>query len=614
MPPVAPPDGNANHDWLRIGVNLFPLSLGGGGARQYVLELLPWLLRLSPHRLVLFHGPQGQPSVAQLLRRLHPAQRNRVRTVSVENQEEIYRHATAFDFYFCPLNCLVPDLLDRPTLVTLHDVQERFFPHYFSADELRARAESYPHAAHAASVLLTVSEFSKRSICEGFGVAGDKVRVAYHAADALAETPAAWPAGMERPPAPYFFYPANLYPHKNHGLLLDALRLLQERGLNCACVLTGQPVRGGADVGAEARARGLSERVCWLRRVSSSALRYLYENALALAFPSRFEGFGLPLVEAMRCGCPVVTTATASIPEVVGDAALLVAATPEAFADALARLLTDADLRADLAARGRARAEWFTGPRLAEQTLQAIEHATQRFFFPHDGGEGPAVSYVVQVSRGGRKLARTLASLSFEVREHDEVLVLAERAAVGAEAEALAVNLGVARFIGRSAGAWLEGHGSFLCYLREGDRLCERASRAALDVFAAHPEARAVVGSALGVDRRQRLVGLHYRPPLPYRPGFGASVPPAAVFWRRDWLTEQGAALDDPHWPDLLLAQAGEGVCPLNRTVAYVPALRPPVREVARRWLRRMPRWLHQPLRGLYRRLVRPVSPREAAP
>src|SRR5262245_24084686 len=130
---------------LRVGVNLFPLTLGGGGMRQYVLQLLPWLLRLSGHALVLFHGAHGLPSLAGMLRRLSLPERRRVRMVTVEDQEEIFGHAQDFDVFFCPLNCLAPDLLDRPTLATLADVQERFFPQYFTRADLEARAKFYPH-------------------------------------------------------------------------------------------------------------------------------------------------------------------------------------------------------------------------------------------------------------------------------------------------------------------------------------------------------------------------------------------------------------------------------------------------------------------------------------
>jgi glycosyl transferase family 4 len=208
---------------LRIGVNLFPLALAGGGMRQYVLHLLPWMVRLSPHRFLLFHGPQAQPSVAQILRGLRPAERNRVLPLYFEDQDRIFRKAHAFDVFFCPLNCLAPDLLDRPTVATLADVQERFFPEYFTPQELRTRAEFYPHTAHAATVLLTISEFSKDSICSAFGVPPEKVVVTPLSPGVVGVDPD-WPPGLPPLPERYIFYPANLYPHKNHALRLRADR------------------------------------------------------------------------------------------------------------------------------------------------------------------------------------------------------------------------------------------------------------------------------------------------------------------------------------------------------------------------------------------------------
>ncbi len=200
------------------------------------------------------------------------------------------------------------------------DVQERFFPDYFTPLERRTRAEFYPHTAHAATVLLTISKFSKASICSAFAVPPDKVIVT-PLSPGVVDGAADGPAGLPSLPERYFFYPANPYPHKNHVLLLDALRLLRDRGVDCHVVLTGQSVQPGVDVRQETAARGLDDRVTWLGHVSPAALRRLYENAAALAFPSQFEGFGLPLVEAMACGCPIVATPIASIPEVVGDAA-----------------------------------------------------------------------------------------------------------------------------------------------------------------------------------------------------------------------------------------------------------------------------------------------------
>ncbi len=609
FPPDSPArsEANARSESLRIGVNLFPLALAGGGMRQYVLQLLPDMVRRSSHRFLLFHGAQAQPSVAQLLRRLHPAERNRVLPFFFEDQEQILRRSHRFDVFFCPLNCLAPDLLDRPTVATLADVQERFFPHYFTPLELRTRVEFYPHTAHAATVLLTISDFSKNTICSAFGVSPDKV-VVTPLSPALVESDADGPTDPSPLPDHYFFYPANLYPHKNHVLLLDALRRLRDRGLDCACVLTGRPVQPGIDIQKEIAARGLEERVKWLGHVSPAVLRLLYENAVALAFPSRFEGFGLPLVEAMACGCPVVATPAASIPETAGDAALLVPETVEDFADDLQRISTDSDLRADLISRGRRRATQFTAERVAEQTLDAIDLAVARFARPRSSGcDVPAVSYVVRPRRGGRGLIATLASLACEATESDEVVILAAPGDIGRDAETLSVNLGTVRFVpdARALGGWMNVvRRDIVCYLHESDRLAEGATAAVLSAFSERPDAEAVVGSVLGTDRRGRPTHVRYRPPQPYRPVLGGPAPSAAVFWKRSWLMNHRERLNGPHWADRLLP-ACENAQALNRTVAYIPAPRPLARPLARALAGRMPRWIQEILKSCYRRIAR---------
>ena len=356
---------------------------------------------------------------------------------------------------------------------------------------------------------MTISQFSKDGICSAFGVPPDKVIVT-PLSPGVVDVEADGPAGLPPLPDRYVFYPANLYPHKNHTLLLDALRLLRDRGVDCHGVLTGQPVQPGVDIRHETAARGLDDRVTWLGHVSPAALRRLYESAAALAFPSQFEGFGLPLVEAMACGCPVVATPAGSVPEVVGDAALLVPATAAALADGLQRVIVGFGIaKGSYRARPDAVAA-FAAERVAEQTLAAIDLAVMRFAVPRpSGGMAPAVTFVVQPRRGGRGLTATLAALAGEATEPDEVLILAAPGEVGREAETLAANLGTARFVpaARSASGWLdEVRRDVVCYLHEGDLLAEGATAAALHAFAEHPEAEAVVGHVLGTDRRGRPI------------------------------------------------------------------------------------------------------------
>lgn len=591
---------------FRIGINLFALTLGGGGMRQYVLQLLPWLLRLSGHHLVVFYHLQGWPSLATLLRGLRPAERCRVRTIEIDSQEQVFAHADAFDVYFAPLNCLAPDLLDRPSLSTLADVQEQFFPEYFTPQQLRDRAQLYPHTARAATVLLTISEFSKRSICKAFAVPAEKVRVTHLApADDFTTWPARWPRELGEPPGRFVFYPANLYPHKRHVLLLDAIGLLRDRGTYCSCILTGQPADPGIDIKAEITARGLGGIARWLPHVGPGELRFLYENALALCFPSQFEGFGLPLVEAMACGCPVVATSAASVPEVVADAAMLIEPSAEAFADAIATLLADPARRQDLAARGRHRAAHFSSRKVAQETLEAIEDAVVAFAAPRP--VGLSLSFVVRPGRGGRDLIETLTSLAFEVEPQDEVLVLAAPGNLDEDAQLLCKNLGVVRFV--PSGGWVDRvKGDAVWRLAAGQRVAEGASRAALAALAAGPSA--VVGHVLRRGPDGALAGSLYLPPADATTGWSAA-PECAVVWRTSFVRQCEAARCG--WAAAALAQA-DNVAVCYRTFAITAApsglagstskalrgLGAPGRALARR----LPAQLRNPLRRLYRRVI----------
>ncbi len=192
---------------------------------------------------------------------------------------------------------------------------------------------------------------------------------------------------LDLPAAPCFLASGGLDPHKNLECAIDALALLRERGNGdaaCAVLLvlgappnTFQPRR--ADAIEHARAHGLpAEALVFLPRVSDNELAALYAGAVALVFPSRFEGLGLPPLEAMACGTPAFVSNTTALPEAIGDAAQKF--DPDdapAFADAMARLLTDPAERAAWSARGQARAALFSWKRAARETLRLLEQITK---------------------------------------------------------------------------------------------------------------------------------------------------------------------------------------------------------------------------------------------
>jgi hypothetical protein len=370
-------------------------------------------------------------------------------------------------------------------------------------------------------------------------------------------------------PERFVFYPANLYPHKNHEMLLQAVRRLHDRGCDCACVLTGHPTDPGTPIEERIAAHGLRESVLWLGHVAPAALRYLYEHAVALCFPSQFEGFGMPLVEAMHCGCPIVATPVASIPEVVGDAGLLVPSSAAALADGVERLLAEPHLRQDLIAKGRDRANCFTAQTLATTTLQGFHDAVTLFRKQPQQVSTPRLSYVVRAFTGGPALARTLASLCYELRDHDEILVLGDRQRMGADVRALCDNLESVRFL--SAENWIEtvSH-EIVCYLREGDHLLEGAAQSILGTFTESPGWQAVVGEALAATARGRYLASRFVLPRCVQQLPSANVLPAVVFWRSDFLRKHRELLGPRFRAGPLLAQAGSSVQWLERTLAAV--------------------------------------------
>lgn len=258
----------------------------------------------------------------------------------------------------------------RRSVVTVHDVGFRLFPQAHPASARLYLELSTRWAAWRAAHLLADSEATRRDVVRLYGVAPDRVSVVYPAVG-TGFTPTAETGERERLAAtygltaPYVLYVGTLQPRKNVGTLVKAMAHVAP-GLMLAVV-------GGVGWGGEAerlRARvealGLTDRVRFLGHAPAADLPALMRQALALALPSLHEGFGMPLAEAMACGTPTLAADSSCLPEVVGDAGLLLPPhAPAAWADALGRIVGDADLRRELGERGQRRAALFTWDRAA---------------------------------------------------------------------------------------------------------------------------------------------------------------------------------------------------------------------------------------------------------
>lgn len=364
---------------MRIGVNCYPLQAHVGGLRQYFLALFDELLECDNLECVLFCFPQNEEVLAELQN-----DRWRRSAIKLEDQLDVSGHLDAFDVYFCPFAALYPRPVPKPSVVMLPDVQEVFYPRFFTEFDLYMRELHFGRSTRVAEGVVTISEFSKQTIVAHHRVPSAKVSVAYPSIDRRYQVAAQVERAPKQPvPRDFVFYPANLWKHKNHDGLLRALRHLRfQRRLVVNAVLTGFPQKNGYSLLEKAREYGVADQVHFLTYLSVEELAYLYRRARMLVFPSLFEGFGLPLVEAMTCGCPAVAARATSIPEVLAGAGeLFEPDSAESLATAIERLWHSPALRSERAVAGRLRAEWFTPARSAAAHISAFEAAMKRFSY-----------------------------------------------------------------------------------------------------------------------------------------------------------------------------------------------------------------------------------------
>jgi glycosyltransferase involved in cell wall biosynthesis len=216
------------------------------------------------------------------------------------------------------------------------------------------------------------SAATKHDLTRYCGVPEGKITVVYPGYDdALARVDAAAVRARYGLPENYFLHVGTLQPRKNLMRLMEAV---SQAPAPVRLVLAGRAGWMAAPIAA--RARELSDRVRWLEYVPDEDLAGLYSGAQALVFPSLFEGFGFPVLEAMACGTPVICSNTSSLPEVAGQAALLVDPQDgQALLRAMLRVQAEPALRAELAERGLSRVRQFSWRRAAEATLAVLEEA-----------------------------------------------------------------------------------------------------------------------------------------------------------------------------------------------------------------------------------------------
>ena len=290
------------------------------------------------------------------------------------------------DTLFIPAHVLPlgAPLRRRRTVVTIHDMGYLHFPEAHTPMHRRYLRLSTLWSARAASHVIAISGATRDDLVRHAGIAPAKISVIHHGVSArfrpagdAAQAAARARYGISQP---YFFYIGTVQPRKNLARLIEAFAQalsgsphLQAPGGDLQLVIAGK--RGWLTEAIERRAAELSvaDRVRFVGYVPDDDVPALLSGALGFVFPSLYEGFGMPVLEAMACGTPVLAANSSSLPEVAGTAALLVNPTDTAaIAGGMARLAADAELRAELRALGLARAAEFSWQRCAQATLQVL--------------------------------------------------------------------------------------------------------------------------------------------------------------------------------------------------------------------------------------------------
>jgi glycosyltransferase involved in cell wall biosynthesis len=290
------------------------------------------------------------------------------------------------------LNKFKPDLFLSPDgylslrgkcrqLAVIHDISFEHHPKDVSWMVRNYYRRFFPKFARKATRIATVSEFSKKDLVACYGIAPSKIDVVYNGCNELYKpvseeikilTKTKFSAGND-----YFLFVGALHPRKNISRLLNAFDRFKATEKNAIrLVIVGEKYRWTADIKSTYIGMQFKDDVIFTGRLSSEELKNVLGSALAMVYVPYFEGFGIPILEAMNCDTPVITSNITSMPEVAGDAALLVDPfSVESISDAMIYLSKDESMRNSLIEKGRKRAKDFSWDRTADALWRCIETA-----------------------------------------------------------------------------------------------------------------------------------------------------------------------------------------------------------------------------------------------
>ncbi|BBO67066.1 hypothetical protein DSCA_09960 [Desulfosarcina alkanivorans] len=273
-----------------------------------------------------------------------------------------------------------PDMIGFPGVLTINDLQHLHYPQFFTQDEYAERERLYRESAERAMHIICISEFTRQDVHRQYGIPLEKMSTVWIIPSRNVWQPLSSSARVDllkrmNLSSPFFFFPAHCWLHKNHARLVDAFsRIVSELPADIKLVMSGRPFSADHPAALMIRDNNLSSRVMHLGFRSPLEIRALFQGCLALVFPSLFEGYGMPVAEAIIAGKPVLCSDVTSLPELAGEAALTFDPTNvDQIATSLFDVATKSELRLALSEAAVRRRPVFSARRSAIQTMSIYQ-------------------------------------------------------------------------------------------------------------------------------------------------------------------------------------------------------------------------------------------------
>lgn len=296
-------------------------------------------------------------------------------------------HHLDFDMVHSVAGYTHPDLLGFPGILTINDLQHLHHPEFFTPQQYEERERLYRESAKRASHIICISEFTRQDVHRQYGVPLEKMSTVWiipsrNVWQMIAPAKRSSILSRMGISSPFLFFPAHCWPHKNHARLVDAFsRVLNRLPKELKLVMTGRAFPVDHPAAVMIRERGLESRIVHLGYRSPLEIRALFQGCMSLVFPSLFEGYGMPVAEAIIAGKPVLCSNVTSLPEIAGDAALTFdPCDVEAIGEALVEIAASPDLRGTLSKAAIRRRNLFAARRSAVQTLSVYNRVYQELY------------------------------------------------------------------------------------------------------------------------------------------------------------------------------------------------------------------------------------------